>query len=201
VSVEQQRQRHGRLRRDELLRVVRGSRHAARPLRASARSARARRLARRQEGRAGLRGNLPDGRADVRRAARRRDPPDRRPHGLPGLDTGADRRRAGALMRDLKSSLIAVVVLTLVFGLAIPVLFTGFAQLAFSSQANGGLIKQNGQVVGSRLAAQGFAKPQYFHERPSATSPAYGPGGTTFAKLGPTKPRLAQNLPAAPRGL
>ena len=95
-------------------------------------------------------------------------------------------------MRDLRSSAIAVVVLTLVFGLAIPSLFTGFAQLAFSSQANGGLIKRNGQVVGSRLAAQAFTKPQYFHPRPSATSPPYNAGGTTFANLGPTNPELAK---------
>ena len=95
-------------------------------------------------------------------------------------------------MRDLKSSAIAVVVVTLVFGLAIPSLFTGFAQLAFSSQANGGLIKRNGQVVGSRLAAQAFTKPQYFHPRPSATSPPYNAGGTTFANLGPTNLDLAK---------
>ena len=95
-------------------------------------------------------------------------------------------------MRDLRSSLIAVVVLTLVFGLAIPAVFTGFAQLAFSSQANGGLVKRNGQVVGSRLAAQAFTKPQYFHVRPSATSPPYNAGGTTFANLGPTNSDLAK---------
>jgi potassium-transporting ATPase KdpC subunit len=95
-------------------------------------------------------------------------------------------------MRDLKSSLIAVVVLTLVFGLAIPSLFTGFAQLAFSSQANGSLIKRDGKVIGSRLAAQAFTKPRYFHPRPSSTSPAYNAGGTTFANLGPTNPDLAK---------
>jgi potassium-transporting ATPase KdpC subunit len=96
------------------------------------------------------------------------------------------------MARDLRSSLIAVVALTAVFGLAIPALFTGFAQLAFSSQADGSLIKVDGKVVGSRLAAQGFAKPQYFHERPSATTPAYNAGATTFANLGPTNPDLAK---------
>jgi potassium-transporting ATPase KdpC subunit len=96
------------------------------------------------------------------------------------------------MLRDLKSSAIAVVVLTLVFGLAIPSLFTGFAQLAFSGQANGSLIKRDGKVVGSRLAAQAFTKPQYFHERPSATSPPYNAGGTTFANLGPTNTDLAK---------
>jgi K+-transporting ATPase ATPase C chain len=97
-------------------------------------------------------------------------------------------------MRDLKSSLIAVVVLTLVLGLALPALFTGFAQLAFSSQANGSLIKRDGKVVGSRLAAQAFTDARYFHERPSATTPAYNAGGTTFANLGPTNPELAKQV-------
>ena len=98
------------------------------------------------------------------------------------------------MLRDLKSSVIAVAVLTIVFGLAIPALFTGFAQLAFSGPANGSLLKVNGAVVGSRLAAQGFAKPQYFHERPSATSPPYNAGATTFANLGPTNAALAKNI-------
>jgi K+-transporting ATPase ATPase C chain len=98
------------------------------------------------------------------------------------------------MLRDLKSASIAVVVITLVFGLAIPALFTGFAQVAFSSQANGSLIKVHGEVVGSRLAAQAFTKPQYFHERPSATTPPYNAGGTTFANLGPTNPALAKTI-------
>jgi K+-transporting ATPase ATPase C chain len=98
------------------------------------------------------------------------------------------------MLRDLKSGVIAVVVLTVVFGLALPAIFTGFAQVAFSQQANGSLITVGGKVVGSRLAAQAFTKPQYFHERPSATSPAYNAAGTTFANLGPTNPALAEAI-------
>jgi potassium-transporting ATPase KdpC subunit len=98
------------------------------------------------------------------------------------------------LRRDVKSSTIAVVVLTLVLGLGLPALFTGFAQLAFSSQANGSLIKRDGTVVGSRLVAQGFASPRYFHPRPSATNPPYNGGGTTFDNLGPTNPALAKQV-------
>jgi K+-transporting ATPase ATPase C chain len=97
-------------------------------------------------------------------------------------------------MRDLKSSAVAVVVLTLVLGLALPALFTGFAQLAFSSEANGSLIKRDGKVVGSRLAAQAFTSPRYFHERPSATTPPYNAGGTTFSNLGPTNLDLAKQV-------
>jgi len=98
------------------------------------------------------------------------------------------------MLRDLKSSAIAIVALTLVFGLAIPAVATGFAQLAFSGKANGSLVKVDGRVVGSRLAAQAFTKPQYFHSRPSATSPPYNAGGTTFANLGPTNADLAKNV-------
>jgi len=96
------------------------------------------------------------------------------------------------MLRDLKASVIAGVIFTVVLGLAIPALFTGFAQVAFNSQANGSLIKENGVVVGSRLAAQAFTKPQYFHERPSATSPAYNAAATTFSNLGPTNPALTK---------
>ena len=105
------------------------------------------------------------------------------------------------MLRDLKSSVIAGVLFTLVLGLAIPALFTGFAQVAFKSQADGSLITVNGTVVGSRLAAQSFTKPQYFHERPSATSPAYNAAGTTFANLGPTNPQLATNVQKAAQAI
>ena len=100
------------------------------------------------------------------------------------------------MLRDLKATVIVLVVVTLVFGLGFPAVMTGFAQAAFKNKANGSLIKQNGKVVGSRLAAQGFTKPKYFHERPSATSPAYNAGATTFANLGPTNPDLAKNIGA-----
>ena len=92
------------------------------------------------------------------------------------------------------SSAVAIVLTTAFFGLALPALFTGFSQLAFSHEANGSLITKNGQVVGSELAAQGFASPQYFHERPSATSPAYNAGATTFSNLGPTSSALKKQV-------
>jgi K+-transporting ATPase ATPase C chain len=95
-------------------------------------------------------------------------------------------------MRTLGRSVVAVVALTLVFGLAYPLFFTGFAQLAFADQANGSLVERDGKVVGSKLAAQAFTKPEYFHPRPSATAPEYNAGATTFANLGPTNSDLAK---------
>jgi potassium-transporting ATPase KdpC subunit len=98
------------------------------------------------------------------------------------------------MLRSAVSSVIAIVVITLVFGFGYPLVMTGFAQVAFPNQANGSLITVNGKVVGSKLAAQGFTGANYFHERPSATSPAYNAGATTFANLGPTNTTLAQNV-------
>ena len=100
-------------------------------------------------------------------------------------------------MRAFVSSLIAVVVLTAFFGLLYPAVMTGFASVAFPDKAGGSLIKQGDRVVGSSLAAQEFKADKYFHERPSATSPAYNAGATTFANLGPTNPQLAKNVDAA----
>jgi len=100
-------------------------------------------------------------------------------------------------MKNLVSSVIAIVLITAVFGFAYPAVMTAFGQAAFPRQANGSLIERNGKVVGSKLAAQAFTGPRYFHERPSATTPPYNAGGTTFANLGPTNPDLAKNVRAA----
>jgi K+-transporting ATPase ATPase C chain len=99
-------------------------------------------------------------------------------------------------MRAIVSSVVAIVITTLVFGFVYPFVMTGFAQVAFKHQADGSLIKVNGKVIGSKLAAQAFTSAKYFHPRPSATSPAYNAGATTFANLGPTNPDLAKNVKA-----
>ena len=60
------------------------------------------------------------------------------------------------MRRDLLTSLIAVVFMTVVFGLAYPLVFTGVAQVLFPGKADGSKITENGQVVGSSLIAQKF---------------------------------------------
>jgi K+-transporting ATPase ATPase C chain len=95
------------------------------------------------------------------------------------------------MLRALLASVVAIVVFTAILGLGYPALMTGFAQVAMKHQADGSLIRADGRLVGSRLAAQSFTWPKYFHERPSATSPAYNAAFTTFSNLGPTNPALA----------
>jgi K+-transporting ATPase ATPase C chain len=103
------------------------------------------------------------------------------------------------MLHNLKSSVIAVVVLTLVFGAAYPALMTCFAQVAFRGKADGSLVKVDGKVVGSSLAAQEFKSPRYFHSRPSAVG--YNAAGTSFANLGPTNPDLAKNVATSARAI
>ena len=104
-------------------------------------------------------------------------------------------------MRALVQSVVAIVIFTALLGLGYPALMTGFAAVAFPDKSTGSLIERDGKVVGSRLAAQEFKSPRYFHERPSATAPAYNASGTTFANLGPTNPDLAKNVMAAARAI
>lgn len=93
-------------------------------------------------------------------------------------------------MRALLASFVAVVVFVALLGFGYPALMTGVAAVAFHDKSTGSLVHRNGRVVGSRLAAQSFTTPRYFHERPSATTPPYNAAGTTFSNLGPTNPAL-----------
>ena len=105
------------------------------------------------------------------------------------------------VIKNIVSSVVAIVLLTAVLGFGYPALMTGIAQVAFSNKADGSLVSVNGKVVGSSLAGQEFKSPRYFHERPSATAPAYNAGATTFANLGPTNPDLAKNVAAAAQAI
>ena len=88
------------------------------------------------------------------------------------------------MRRDLISSALAIVVLTVVLGLVYPLAVTGVAQVVFPGRADGSKIERNGQLVGSRLIAKDFPGPRYFHPRPS-TSTKYNPAGSAFTNLGP----------------
>jgi K+-transporting ATPase ATPase C chain len=95
------------------------------------------------------------------------------------------------LTSELRPALVLFVILSLLTGLAYPLLVTGVAQLAFPDAANGSLMVRNGQVVGSRLIGQSFADPKYFWSRPSATGPmADNASASGGSNLGPLNPAL-----------
>jgi potassium-transporting ATPase KdpC subunit len=93
------------------------------------------------------------------------------------------------MRKDLISSLVAIVALTVVFGLAYPLVVTGVSQVVFPGRADGSQVKKDGKVVGSRLIGQDFSKDQsLFQSRPSPTD--YNPAGTAFSNLGPNSKDL-----------
>jgi K+-transporting ATPase ATPase C chain len=93
------------------------------------------------------------------------------------------------MRKDIIRSAIVIVASTVVLGLIYPAVMVLFGQLVFPSQANGSLITVGGKTIGSKLAAQSFDGPRYFHPRPSAVG--YNAAGTSFSNLGPNSKALA----------
>jgi potassium-transporting ATPase KdpC subunit len=93
------------------------------------------------------------------------------------------------MFAQLRSVVLMFVVLTLITGIAYPLLVTVIAQIVFPNQANGSLIVRDGRLVGSELIGQSFDDPKYFWGRPSATS-AFpdDASGSSGSNLGPTNP-------------
>jgi K+-transporting ATPase ATPase C chain len=91
----------------------------------------------------------------------------------------------------LFQSVMMVVVMSAITGIAYPLLVTGIAQSGFHSQANGSVTEFNGKPTGSRLIGQPFDAPRYFWGRPSATSPqAYNARLSAGSNLGTNNPAL-----------
>jgi len=103
------------------------------------------------------------------------------------------------MMRQLRTAVIAFLVLTVLTGLAYPLVVTGIAQLAFDHKANGSLIEGDGMTVGSSLIAQQFTAARYFHPRLSAAGNGYDAMASGASNLGPTNPELLESVKAAAR--
>jgi len=117
-----------------------------------------------------------------------------------------------SLKKDLITATIAIVFVTLAFGIAYPLITTGVAQVLFPNAANGSKIEINGRVVGSKLIGQDFSRPvigpngkpkldeegepmlepnpAFFQGRPSVTG--YSANVTFFNNLGPNSKELSE---------
>jgi K+-transporting ATPase ATPase C chain len=126
------------------------------------------------------------------------------------------------MRRDIVTSVIGIVVLTVLLGLVYPLVITGVSQIAFPGNANGQKVYVNGRLVGSKIIGQSFARPvleangkpkeleeelvtepdpRYFQSRPSATEGgAYNAAASTFSNRGPndkaTEEADAENIKA-----
>ncbi len=93
---------------------------------------------------------------------------------------------------QLKPALLMLLIMTLLTGLIYPLVVTGIAQLLFPDQANGSLVGDAAQPVGSALLGQANADMRYFWPRPSATS--YGTLPSGGSNLAPTSGDLAATV-------
>jgi K+-transporting ATPase ATPase C chain len=97
------------------------------------------------------------------------------------------------MLQTALQSLRALIVLTVITGVAYPLVVTGIAQLAFPEQANGSLIRDGDKLRGSLLIGQPFTDAKYFWSRPSATGPVpYNGAVSSGSNQGPTNPALKE---------
>jgi K+-transporting ATPase ATPase C chain len=98
------------------------------------------------------------------------------------------------ITREIRPALSLVILFTLFTGLLFPAAFTGVMQLVLPFQANGSLLTQNGNVVGSALIGQNFTAAKYFTPRPSALDKPYDAGTSGASNLGPASAQLLTNV-------
>lgn len=113
------------------------------------------------------------------------------------------RSKRHLILDYLRPAIVLTLVLTLMLGVAYPLVVTGIAQVVFNNQANGSLITRNGQTVGSSQIGQNWTDPKYFHGRPSATlsndgtqSQPYNAANSSASNNGPTSSNLQAEVQA-----
>jgi len=99
------------------------------------------------------------------------------------------------MLKEIRPAVVSFLLLTLLTGIAYPLLVTGVSQVTMPDKANGSLIIKDGKPVGSSLIGQSFSDPKYFWSRPSATSPMpNNPTASGGSNLGPTNPALMDGV-------
>lgn len=98
-------------------------------------------------------------------------------------------------MKQLVVAIKITLLTAILVGVAYPLLITGLAKAFFPHQAGGSIIQANGKVVGSDLIGQAFARPEYFHGRPSAAGDkGYDGLSSSGSNLGPTNQKLIDRV-------
>ena len=88
------------------------------------------------------------------------------------------------MKKNLVTAFLMTIATTVLLGIIYPLVVTAVAQLLFKDKANGQIRYRNGEAIGSRILAQPFTSPKYFHPRPSNAGNGYdaaNSGGTNYA--------------------
>jgi K+-transporting ATPase ATPase C chain len=101
------------------------------------------------------------------------------------------------MKRNVYTACIYTAITAILLGLVYPLVITGLAQWIFRGKADGQLIVQNGELVGSRIIGQPFTAPKYFHSRPSAAGNGYDASSSSGSNLGPTNKALIDRVNAS----
>jgi potassium-transporting ATPase KdpC subunit len=110
--------------------------------------------------------------------------------------------KGNIMLKELRPAVVSFLLLTLLTGIAYPLVVTGISQGLMPLQANGSLIIKDGKPVGSSLIGQSFSDPKYFWSRPSATSPTpYNAAASGGSNQGPTNPALIDAVKARVQAL
>jgi potassium-transporting ATPase KdpC subunit len=104
------------------------------------------------------------------------------------------------LRAQIRPALLSIVLLTLLTGVAFPLVLAMLALPLFSHQANGSLITRDGEVVGAELLGQTFSGVEYFQPRPSAAGDGYDATASGGTNLGPANPKLREGVKGDPAG-
>ncbi len=97
-------------------------------------------------------------------------------------------------LKQIYTAMMAILVFTIITGFIYPLVVTLLAQALFNDQANGSLIKKDGQIVGSRLIGQSFSSNEYFYSRPSAAGVGYDATSSGGTNWGPTNHLLIDRV-------
>ena len=98
------------------------------------------------------------------------------------------------MKKHIVTACLYTIVTAVAFGILYPLVITGLARVVFRDKADGQLIVQNGQVVGSRLIGQAFTGAGYFHSRPSNAGSGYDAGASSGSNLAPTNKTLIDRV-------
>ena len=98
------------------------------------------------------------------------------------------------MKKNLLIAVLMTITTTILLGIIYPLVVTALARVLFHDKANGQLISNNGEVIGSQIIGQPFVSDKYFHSRPSAAGNGYDAANSGGSNLGPTNQKLIDRI-------